>query len=74
MTCEAMDTGRLLLRQLRAAHSFAESDKQREQVEWWQAKIAELRKQQPSAEHVDTQLEFRATPVSQSTGTEGGGS
>ena len=45
-----MDTGNLLARQLRYCRAGAETPEQIAQVEWWQAQVAELRKQQPSAE------------------------
>jgi hypothetical protein len=58
-----MDTGNLIARQLRYCRAGAESPEQIAQVEWWQAKVAELRKQQPSAEPVpaDQAQELQAT-------------
>ena len=63
-----MDTGRLLARQLRYCLRGAETEEQRQQVQWWLDKVAELAKQQPSAE--PEQLEFVAPHGA--TGTEGG--
>lgn len=51
-----MDTAKLLLRQLAYAGRMARLDEERTQVAWWQEKIAELRKQQPSAEPKQTEL------------------
>ena len=60
-----MDTGNLIARQLRYCRAGAETPEQIAQVEWWQAKVAELRTQQPSAEPVQA-------PELQATGTGGG--
>ena len=45
-----MDTAKLLLRQLRAAANFADGEAPRKQIEWWRARVEELREQQPMGE------------------------
>lgn len=67
-----MDTGKVISRQLAYCLRGAETEEQRAQVEWWLAKVAELRKQQPPAESVAEQLTFHAEPASRATGTHGG--
>lgn len=49
VTGEDMDTGYILQRAARTAGAFAVTQADRDQVAWWVAQIAELRKQQPEA-------------------------
>lgn len=63
-----MDIGNLLARQLRYCRAGAETPEQMAQVAWWQAKVAELRAQQPSAEPETPP----AAPELAATGTGGG--
>lgn len=58
-----MDIGKVITQQLRYCLRGADTPEQTAQVEWWMAKVSELRKHQPSAESVDTQMEVHATPV-----------
>lgn len=51
-----MDTGKVLHRQLTYCLRGVETPEQLAQVEWWLARVAELRKQQPSAEPKQTEL------------------
>ena len=64
-----MDTGKTLMRQLGYCLRGAETREQREQIEWWIARVDAWAKEQPSAEPV--QLEFSTRTVHAATGTEG---
>lgn len=56
-----MDTGKLLLRQLGYSEKMARTAEQFAQVQWWRERVAELRKQQPTAA-------VEADPIEQTPG------
>lgn len=51
-----MDTGKVLLNQLRYCLNGSETESEKTQVKWWQQRVAELRDHQPVAESAPEQV------------------
>lgn len=62
----AMNIAPEIIRLLKFCGARAKNDEEKAQVDWWMARVSELRSQQPDAS--PRQLEFVAHPA---TGTEG---